>query len=272
MVVGCVYRPPNACSDTFSDLLDDSLSKLPVGCQIVLLRDFNIDFLAQKNGASFKKKRQKRQFAIANDLEQLINSPTRICEQTRTAIDLVFVNNTHRIVDNGVIHSAISNHSIVYCTMKSGVPKHLPNTIEYRSYCKYDKSSFIKDLKETDWNMVDLNGDVDPAVEMWNTLFTDVANRHAPIKKNRIKGAKTPWMTSDLKNAMRDRDFHHAKAIKTNSKCHWEMYKKMKNFMNKEVKKCKAEYYSDLINKNKGNPSELWKTFNDITSKKSNSI
>ena len=78
-------------------------------------------------------------------------------------------------------------------------------------------------------------------------------------------------MTSDLKNAMRDRDFHHAKAIKTNSKYHWEMYEKMKNFVSKEVKKCKAEYYSDLINKNKGNPSELWKTFNEITSKKSNS-
>ena len=45
----------------------------------------------------------------------------------------------------------------------------------------------------------------------------------------------------------------------------------MKNFVNKEVKKCKAEYYSDLINKNKGNARELWKTFNEITSKKPNS-
>ena len=70
-------------------------------------------------------------------------------------------------------------------------------------------------------------------------------------KKTRIKGAKTPWMTSDLKNAMRDRDFHHAKAIKTNSKYHWDMFKKMKNFVNKEVKNCKAEYHSDLITKNK---------------------
>ena len=39
--------------------------------------------------------------------------------------------------------------------------------------------------------------------------------------------------------------------------------KKMQSFVNKEVKKCKAEYYSDLINKNKGNSSELWKTLND---------
>ena len=119
--------------------------------------------------------------------------------------------------------------------------------------------------------MIDFNGDVDPAVEMWNTLFTDVASRHALIKKTRIKEAKTPWMTSDLKNAMRDGDFRRAKAIKTNSTYHWEMYNKMKNFVYKEVKKCKAEYCSVLINKNKGNPIELWKTFNEITSKKSNS-
>ena len=32
-----------------------------------------------------------------------------------------------------------------------------------------------------------------------------------------------------------------------------------------------SEQQSDLITKNKGNPSELWKTFNEITSKKSNS-
>ena len=83
-------------------------------------------FLDKKNDASFKLNRQLRQFAIANDLEQLINSPTRICEQTRTATDLVFVNNTHRIVESGVIHSAISDHSIVHCTMKSGVPKAPP--------------------------------------------------------------------------------------------------------------------------------------------------
>ena len=54
LFVGCVYRPPNACSDTFIDLLNDSLSKLPAGSQIVLLGDFNSDSLAKKNDASFK--------------------------------------------------------------------------------------------------------------------------------------------------------------------------------------------------------------------------
>ena len=34
------------------------------------------------------------------------------------------------------------------------------------------------------------------------------------------------------------------------------MYKKIKNLVNKEVKKCKAEYYSDLINKNSQRKSQ----------------
>lgn len=58
----------NACSDTFTDLLNDnSLSKLPAGSEMVVLGDFNNDFLAKKNNASFKLKRQLEQFAIAND-------------------------------------------------------------------------------------------------------------------------------------------------------------------------------------------------------------
>ena len=37
------------------------------------------------------------------------------------------------------------------------------------------------------------------------------------------------------------------------------MYKKMKNFVNKEVKKCKVEYYSDYINRIKEIPASCGK-------------
>ena len=80
-----------------------------------------------------------------------------------------------------------------------------------------------------------------------------------------------PRITSELSNAMQDRDYHHRKAVKTNSPYHWKMYKKVKAYVNKTVKKCKADYYQDLINKNKGNSGELWKSLNKITSRKSSS-
>ena len=43
-----IYRPPDICSKRFIDALNDSLLKLPARSEIVILGDFNIDYLAQK--------------------------------------------------------------------------------------------------------------------------------------------------------------------------------------------------------------------------------
>ena len=74
---------------------------------------------------------------------------------------------------------------------------------------------------------------MDTAVKLWNDLFTAVANQHAPIRRTRVKGLQVSWLTSDLKQAMHDRDFYHSKAIKTKSAHHGKMYKL---YINKQVK------------------------------------
>ena len=134
--------------------------------------------------------------------------------------------------------------------------------MEYRSYRTFEKNSFIRGLKAVDWNILDEADNLDSAVEVWNLLISDIANKHAPIKKIHIKGTQTPWLTAKLKDVMRDRDYHHRKAVKSNSEFHWNMYKKLKCLVNKQVKKSKADYYLELINNNKGNSSGLWKTLN----------
>ena len=212
-------------------------------------------------------KQKMQRFAASNHLEQLITSPTRISEKSCTAIDLIFTNISHRIVDHGVIPSVISDHLLIYCSIKSGVPKAKSKTIEYRSYRSYTKEAFVNELNQIDWSIIDMPDDIDPAVEAWNCVFSDVINRHAPVKKTRIKGLHAPWLTTMLSDAMRDRDFHHRKAIKTNSKFHWDQFRKIKNLTNKLVKKCKSDYYINLINKDKNNANALWNTLNEITSR-----
>ena len=263
-----MYRPPDYCCHSLIEHLHASLAKLPTESETIILGDFNADFSAEKNVPAYKLKQKLQRFANVNDFEQLIKSPTRICNQSRSIIDLVFVNNNHRVVESGVIPSAISDHCIVYCTVKSGVPKVPPKTMEYRSYRTFEKNSFIRDLKAVDCNILDEADDLDSAVKAWNLLFSDVANKHAPIKKIRIKGTQTPWLTAKLKDVMRDRDYHHRKAVKSNSEFHCNMYKKLKCLVNKQVKKSKADYYLELINNNKGNSSGLWKTLNEITGRK----
>jgi hypothetical protein len=70
-------------------------------------------------------------------------------------IDLVFVNNQHRIVDSGVVSLSLSDHSLVYCVVKSGVKKAPPRTIEYLSYKSFNTNTFIQDMNNVPWHVVE---------------------------------------------------------------------------------------------------------------------
>ena len=73
-------------------------------------------------------------------------------------------------------------------------------------------------------------------------------NSHAPIKTKRVRSGKVPWITSDLRKGMRDRDVAKRKAIlKSNSPQDWAMYKRLSNRINGEVKSTKASYYASAF-------------------------
>ena len=146
LLIASVYRPPDFNEKNFFDSINLSLAKVDGDrCEIAILGDINLDQMGKVNSA----KRLVKSFAIENDLTQLICEPTRITETSRTLIDLLFVNNQHKIVQSGVRHTSLSDHSIIYCVMKGGVRRAPPRIYEARSYKNYDKSAFIKDLRET---------------------------------------------------------------------------------------------------------------------------
>ncbi|CAH3020712.1 unnamed protein product, partial [Porites evermanni] len=70
---------------------------------------------------------------------------------------------------------------------------------------------------------------------------------------------------------MKDRDFHHRKAVKTNSAFHWARYRKLRNRVNREVKAAKSKYYCDLILEAKGDSGKIWKAVNEVSSRKTKS-
>jgi endonuclease/exonuclease/phosphatase family metal-dependent hydrolase len=73
-----------------------------------IIGDFNID---QYNGCK-QNKQKLMNFARSVDMSQIITEPTRITTTTRSLIDLVFVNNQHRIVDSGVVSLSLSDHAV----------------------------------------------------------------------------------------------------------------------------------------------------------------
>ena len=138
-IFAVVYNPPSMNPENFlSSFKQDVLDKLTdeASKDIIMMGDFNADVIASK---PCKYTRNLMHATRLHGLSQLIKEPTRVTEHTKTAIDLVFVNNLHRIVSHGVQEFAASDHSVVFAVKKAGVCKAHAEICEMRSLRCYNK-------------------------------------------------------------------------------------------------------------------------------------
>ena len=142
LIICSVYRAPNLPIRTLVESFDAALPKIPENVELVVLGDFNVDFISRSSSRT----NLKRLMNLHN-LTQLVKNPTRVTVEKESTIDLIFVNNKYRIVNNGVLSMSLSDHSLVYCIIKAGLPKAPSRVIEYRSYKLYDKNFFARSKK-----------------------------------------------------------------------------------------------------------------------------
>ena len=171
LIIWTIYRAPDSNLETFIQDLNTSLSSVPVKTELILLGDFNINFARPEMNNDKAKKRKLLQVTNVHQLDQVINTSTRITETSSTMIELLFSNTSHHVIDRGVIPFPLRGHCFISCVIKSGAPKAPGRTIEYRSYKHYSKQEFVNDFIEIDWNQALKKQDIDSAVNDWNNLI-----------------------------------------------------------------------------------------------------
>ena len=90
---------------------------------------------------------------------------------------------------------------------------------------------------------------------MWSESkksFLEIVDKHAPLRKARVRGRGSPWITSELKKQMHERDMLKIKAIKSNDPVTWANFKKQHNIVNKAIKQAKQFYYQTSFSDHKG--------------------
>ena len=178
----------------------------------------------------------------------------------------MYTNYVDQVACSGVCHIGISDNSLIYVYRKLSLAAfsrgHL--TISYRNFQNFNRESFSNDITQQDWSC---NGSEDPNVlwTNWKTKFLDIVNNHAPLRTN-----KAPWINSQLKKGMHDRDAAKRKAIASHDPCDWHKYKKLRNKINNNIKTSKASYYFNAFIQSRGNPRRTWQTFNELTSRRVN--
>ena len=178
---GTVYRPPNTPISFLENLTETlvDLSLLSPGLDVILLGDLNCNLLGNCPDSQ-----ALLDLCSTLNLFQLVEKPTRVTETSQTLIDVILTTNKLFIDTCNVMSSTISDHCLVYLTLKLKAQRTRASYITTRSYKNFDPDKFIEDLSHVPFHMVTFFEDPDDQVDTFlNSLFLNVLNEHAPIKR-----------------------------------------------------------------------------------------
>ena len=246
-IVTSIYRPPGKTVNHFNDI--DALFSIIEAeeKESIYLGDTNCDMLDLTKIILKNLKRLLTKFNLA----QLIKSPTRTTTTSKTIIDHIITNRSEAVSKSGVLACGISDHDVVFMTKHMRLPhEHHPGylmseTIKNINYKKFNLNAFRQDMNNVLFDKIKSISKA--ANEMWifpqqlsfkaKSIFAskerqhnlDILNKHAPIVGIKVKGNNMPYVTSELKSMIRQRDYLRAKANKTGSYILRQAYNQKKN-------------------------------------------
>ncbi|CAB1336960.1 unnamed protein product, partial [Coregonus sp. 'balchen'] len=98
-----------------------------------------------------------------------------------------------------------------------------------------------------------------------------IVNKHAPIKKMRIKNRFIPWFDSDLAELLHLKNSIWQNAQHTLTQADWLSFRQMRNKCTQAIRKAKASYFKEQFSLCGSNPKKFWKTVKDLENKPSSS-
>lgn len=258
ILVGFVYRNPASDPSWYDDFITmmDKIENCENGKDIVILGDFNINYLNVTPIWSST--------TSLFNLHQIIRTPTRVTKSTETLIDHIYTTNPNIVQHSAVHQTSISDHFSVHCTLVYKMPKTCTSTqsiVTYRSFKHFNYTNFCHDLDLCSFHEIYQTKDPDIAFESFNTLFCAIYNKHAPIKKKRVKTLSAPpWLTSEIKNAISLRD-------KLKKKKDFSAFKQQRKHVKFLIRRSKKDYFNSIATSNTQNISSIWKAINSLNNK-----
>ena len=258
-----VYRPPSKGSDLESTdqlcaYLKECDSKLPQIKEVFICGDLNCNMMSRYALSS-----KIKDLCSSLSLKQLIEEPTRVTPHSSTLLDLIMTNSVN-ISKAGVIDPGVSDHSLVYVIRKFKRPKGEPKIIRVRSFKNFVDDDFLRDLRNSDWSYFLNLTDLDQSCDIFNSIVKTVADKHAPFVTHKIKGKIEAWVTNDLLQAIKERNYFKKKANQTKSIIDWNNFTQKRNQVNNMKNTLKQNYFNTLLTDNAKRPKQLWKTLKTL--------
>lgn len=261
LVVGVCYRPPQDTS--FFDLVIQPIEKAWLKYKnLLLIGDFNVDFGCTTESSKHQLKAKMNVIFSQFNLRVVNSECTRITATTSSLIDLVVTNVPKSVKRNVTVDIGISDHSLV-CTQICIKPERArPKIISIRNYKALITNDFRKDLENSPWTICDTFEDPDDVYGAWLNLFLSVCDKHAPVRKVKMRSKTLPWISGTLRHKMNLR-FKLLKISKQSGDEEMrKKYRKCRNEVTAELRRAKTNYFKRLMDESP-NSYKYWKVLNN---------
>ena len=84
------------------------------------------------------------------------------------------------------------------------------------------------------------------------------------IRKFQIKNYRTDWITPELLEQIKDRDYFYCKAKRTGLEDDWNIAKHLRNVTNSNIRKARKEFVLSELHENSSNYKKFWKTIRSV--------
>ena len=260
VVVCNIYRPPTGNLAKAISYLEDCLKVINLGkTDVFVIGDMNVNYINKKS-PEYKK---LNFFASSNGLTQCINTTTRVTEKTKSIIDLILTNSKF-IQSSGSLDHHISDHQPIYVVHKKSRDRRPTAEFRGRSYRNFDKRAFQNELAEINWPKFYEIDEVNKAWEFLLTQITTILDKMCPIRTFRIKNYRPDWVTNELIEQIKDRDYFYKKAKTTGSKDDWNIAKHLRNLTNSHIRLAKRDFILNELKRNDNNAKKFWKTIKSV--------
>ncbi|CAH2207828.1 jg25905 [Pararge aegeria aegeria] len=122
---------------------------------------------------------------------------------TPSLLDLIIVSSPDFVNKHGqCLADAFSYHDLIYLSYNIRPPKSKARILLRRNFGGIHKSLLCDDARHLDWAAIMDVDSVDRKVEIFNTLITQLYDKHAPVRPIKIKHLPAPWLSEEIKILM----------------------------------------------------------------------
>ena len=268
ILVGVIYHRPNSSEVEFLRDLSDILLTISRENKVIYLTgDFNLNLLKYDCNVTV---RNFVDLLHGYNLLSLVNKPTRVTDTTVSIIDHIWSSSYQSLTKSFILYSSITDHfPICSCFKinKNNEENNKTNFIEvkYRKYSEAKIDDFKKDICEVDWGLVLDCSDSDLAFNNFFQTFNSIFNFYFPLESKKVKKKyiSNKFLNDEIKNLIKEKNKMQRKFSKK-PLTYGEEYRKLRNKINKLVRKAKNNYYRNKLNDAVGDSMGTWSVINEI--------